>query len=698
MSTSVNHPSGLELPEEAYAAALAGLDATTPRRLCLLARSGTPFDRIWRALTEGRPASVPVLQRLSSEADGLAARWQREAQRTDVEALWDRCQSHGESVAILGRPGYPDELADDIHPPGVLFTLGSPCALSHRSVAIVGTRHATAGGMEVAAALGHDLAAAGITIVSGLAKGIDGAAHRGALAADDGAPPIAVVGSGLDVVYPRCNRGLWEAVADRGLLCSEVPPGTPPAAHRFPARNRILAALAEILVVVESRVRGGSLLTVGEASQRGLTVMAVPGSVRSPASEGTNLLLVDGAAPAVDSLDVLVALGLEARPALAATARSSPEARTGRPWPAGAVRWRCPHSRHRAVAFGPAAAGGRALARPAGGRRMARPRRRLVRAGGLRCRRCGMTARYAPACVVAPRGVRRLAHQRVTQHRRCLPVGSRRFRLLGGAVRPGPSQPGGPDHAASLPGPSRHSRLRGPQPGPEGFGPAALLRLAPSHGRGAQRSGPFPAVAGRGRPPAARAGPDRAGGTAGRATPGRRPTSPLARRLRDDAVLEVLYGGGLRVGELCGLDLPDVALRTRTLTVWGKGGKQRQVPLGQPAADALDGWLRPRTSGVLVCCADGGTVPDRRGRGVLQPRHRRLTPRDVRRILDRRAPTPTHPHALRHSYATHLLDGGADLRVVQELLGHADVATTQIYTHVSKERLKRVYGQTHPRA
>ncbi|HET9600949.1 MAG TPA: DNA-processing protein DprA [Acidimicrobiales bacterium] len=316
MSTSVNHPSGLELPEEAYAAALAGLDATTPRRLCLLARSGTPFDRIWRALTEGRPASVPVLQRLSSEADGLAARWQREAQRTDVAALWDRCKSHGESVAILGRPGYPDELADDIHPPGVLFTLGSPCALRHRSVAIVGTRHATAGGMEVAAALGHELAAAGITIVSGLAKGIDGAAHRGALAADDGAPPIAVVGSGLDVVYPRCNRGLWEAVADRGLLCSEVPPGTPPAAHRFPARNRILAALAEILVVVESRVRGGSLLTVGEASQRGLTVMAVPGSVRSPASEGTNLLLVDGAAPAVDSLDVLVALGLEARPAL----------------------------------------------------------------------------------------------------------------------------------------------------------------------------------------------------------------------------------------------------------------------------------------------------------------------------------------------------------------------------------------------
>jgi site-specific recombinase XerD len=175
---------------------------------------------------------------------------------------------------------------------------------------------------------------------------------------------------------------------------------------------------------------------------------------------------------------------------------------------------------------------------------------------------------------------------------------------------------------------------------------------------------------------------------------------PVERRLRDDAVLEVLYGCGLRVGELCGLDLPDVALRTRTLTVWGKGGKQRQVPLGQPAADALEGWLRRGRPAVLAMTEPG------RGRDhvaedaavFLNQRRQRLTPRDVRRILDRRAVAPTHPHALRHSYATHLLDGGADLRVVQELLGHTDVATTQIYTHVSKERLKQVYGQTHPRA
>jgi len=301
------------LPEEAFGAALAGLDSMTPRRLCLLLRSGLDLARLWEGVASGCAADLPVLERLLEESPPLRGRLVAEARRVDVAALWERCR--GQSVLLLGRPGYPEALADDVLPPGVLFTQGDHAALRPRAVAIVGTRHATVGGMEVAARLGQDLAAAGITVVSGLAKGIDGAAHRGALAAAEGAPPVAVVGSGLDVVYPRCNRGLWEAVADRGLLCAEVPPGTPPAAHRFPARNRILAALSELLVVVESRVRGGSLLTVGEASRRGITVMAVPGSVRSPASEGTNLLLVDGAAPVVDALDVTVALGLESRPA-----------------------------------------------------------------------------------------------------------------------------------------------------------------------------------------------------------------------------------------------------------------------------------------------------------------------------------------------------------------------------------------------
>ena len=182
--------------------------------------------------------------------------------------------------------------------------------------------------------------------------------------------------------------------------------------------------------------------------------------------------------------------------------------------------------------------------------------------------------------------------------------------------------------------------------------------------------------------------------------PARTDDDPVELRLRDDAVLEVLYGCGVRVGELCGLDLPDLALRAHTLTVWGKGRKQRQVPLGQPAADALEGWVRRGRPAVVEASTRAGAplAPGDEAAVFLNRRHRRLTPRDVRRIVDRRASAPTHPHALRHTYATHLLDGGADLRVVQELLGHADVATTQIYTHVSKERLKQVYGRTHPRA
>jgi site-specific recombinase XerD len=169
---------------------------------------------------------------------------------------------------------------------------------------------------------------------------------------------------------------------------------------------------------------------------------------------------------------------------------------------------------------------------------------------------------------------------------------------------------------------------------------------------------------------------------------------PIPIRLRDDAVLEVLYGCGLRVGELCGLDLPDVALRARILTVWGKGGKQRRVPVGEPAAEALAAWISAGRPALLP----DASSPGDEAAVFVNRRRRRLTPRDVRRIVDRRAASPTHPHALRHSFATHLLDGGADLRVVQELLGHADVATTQVYTHVSKERLKQVYGRTHPRA
>ena len=160
---------------------------------------------------------------------------------------------------------------------------------------------------------------------------------------------------------------------------------------------------------------------------------------------------------------------------------------------------------------------------------------------------------------------------------------------------------------------------------------------------------------------------------------------------RDDAVLELLYGSGLRVAELCGLDLDDIDLRGRKLTVIGKGSKQRQVLMHDRCVSALGLWINQARSQMMKASSPEAAL-------FFNTRGNRLGPRDVRRLLDRRSPVPTHPHALRHTFATHLLDGGADLRVVQELLGHANLQTTQVYTHVSKDRLLAVYGGTHPRA
>jgi integrase/recombinase XerC len=187
-------------------------------------------------------------------------------------------------------------------------------------------------------------------------------------------------------------------------------------------------------------------------------------------------------------------------------------------------------------------------------------------------------------------------------------------------------------------------------------------------------------------------------GEAAQARRGRRPRAAgeagaraRALEMRDDAVLELLYGSGLRVGELCGLAVADLDERGRTVTAWGKGSKQRRVPMNSRCAAAIGTWLR-KGRPVLM---SSGSPPDA---AFLNGRGNRLGPRDVRRILDRRSVAPTHPHALRHTYATHLLDGGADLRAVQELLGHTSLRTTQVYTHVSKERLVSVYERSHPRA
>ncbi len=183
------------------------------------------------------------------------------------------------------------------------------------------------------------------------------------------------------------------------------------------------------------------------------------------------------------------------------------------------------------------------------------------------------------------------------------------------------------------------------------------------------------------------------------------PTTPkdIALAARDRALLELLYGAGLRIGEACSVRAADIDRRRSTVTVLGKGSKVRRVPIGEPVCDAITDYidlrdaLRPRTdaSGRPATSTHAGDAL------FLNARGRPLTPRDARRILDR-YPLPDgrtlNPHALRHAYATHLLEGGADLRAVQELLGHADLSTTQVYTHVTRDRMRAVYDQAHPRA
>jgi len=182
--------------------------------------------------------------------------------------------------------------------------------------------------------------------------------------------------------------------------------------------------------------------------------------------------------------------------------------------------------------------------------------------------------------------------------------------------------------------------------------------------------------------------------------------------IRDRAVLEVLYGSGLRVAELCGLDVDDMDLTENHVTVMGKGRKERRVPVSDPAARALRSYLQVRPALLERATGTKGQIKGRTrgqtdGMGdrhalFLNVRGNRLGPRSVRRILDKyvnaEGARHVNPHALRHSFATHLLDNGADLRTVQELLGHESLATTQIYTHISTERLRIVYEQSHPRA
>lgn len=305
--------------EHVVAAALASLPLVGPQRLRVLVNE-LGANNAWQTI-RGELPPTPRIAALFAQHD-LGRVWRQAATDQLLEQIAESLTTSGMSVLLLSDAEYPEALRGDPSAPAVLFVRGNITALRHRRVGVVGTRAASAAGRHFARKLSCELAANGVAVVSGLARGIDAAAHLGALdaldaaplgiaAPGDAAPPIAVVASGLDVVYPREHARLWGSVAEHGVVLSESPPGCAPDAFRFPLRNRILAALSEVLVVVESRETGGSMITVEEALKRGVTVMAVPGAPLSSTSAGTNQLLSQGAAPVRDATDVLVALGLD---------------------------------------------------------------------------------------------------------------------------------------------------------------------------------------------------------------------------------------------------------------------------------------------------------------------------------------------------------------------------------------------------
>ena len=213
-----------------------------------------------------------------------------------------------------GCPSYPGELLELGHPPAELFALGRESALAKPRVAIVGTRNSTAYGERVTRTLTRALVRAGVSIVSGMARGIDASAHRTAL--EEGGNTVAVLGTGIDVPYPVGHRVLHQTIADRGLVLAENPPGTRAHQGAFPKRNRIIAALAPVTIVIEAGFRSGALNTAGQALELGRTVAAVPGPIDSDQSRGSNQLLRDGAVLIAAPEDALTLLGVSAPTAL----------------------------------------------------------------------------------------------------------------------------------------------------------------------------------------------------------------------------------------------------------------------------------------------------------------------------------------------------------------------------------------------
>lgn len=214
------------------------------------------------------------------------------------------------SYDVLQRrdPDFPERLNHLPDPPRRLYLRGDRALLKEPMVAIVGSRDCTEYGASVAERLAAELSRAGVVILSGLARGIDGYAHRGAMLV--AGRTVAVLGAGIDVVYPKRNRAIHDDIAMRGLLLTEYPPGSPPFHFHFPQRNRLIAALAQVLVVVEAAVKSGTATTVEVAANLGRDVMAVPGPISRSTSSGTNALIRDGATMVLSAEDVLEKLGI----------------------------------------------------------------------------------------------------------------------------------------------------------------------------------------------------------------------------------------------------------------------------------------------------------------------------------------------------------------------------------------------------
>ena len=236
----------------------------------------------------------------------------------EAESAIEAAQTAGARLLVLGDADYPRTLLDLPDPPAFLFTLGDSAALSMPSIAVVGTRRATVAGERTAYRLGAAVAAAGACLVSGMARGIDAAAHQGAL--DAHGSTVAVLGGGVDVPYPLSNRALYEAIRERGAVISESVPGARPLAHAFPRRNRIIAALGRAVIVVEAGVRSGAKITADAAADIGRPVGAVPGSIDVPQCEGSNGLLRTGAAVIAGPEDALLLAEISPRPRSSAAA------------------------------------------------------------------------------------------------------------------------------------------------------------------------------------------------------------------------------------------------------------------------------------------------------------------------------------------------------------------------------------------